>query len=78
MTLNKMPTAIIAVLGIALSVAAVFLLLPAGVLWATQNADARVIAVRNLGDLPSTRILRLTQVLNVDPKHRSARPIFKP
>ena len=78
MRFNHTPTAILAVLGFALSVAAVFLLLPAGLFWATLNADAQVVAVRNLPDLPPVRVVGAPQVLNVDPKHRTEQQLLKP
>jgi hypothetical protein len=78
MPFNKTPTIIIAVLGLAVSGAAAFLLVPAGIWWATKNAEAQVMAARKLGDEHPVRLVSATQVPNVDPKNRSERPTFKP
>src|SRR5262249_17420109 len=77
MTLD-MRSAIVAAIGFVAG-AAVISLLPTGMFWATQNADAQVVEVRKLADLPASRVVGPPLVLNVDPKHRGGdRPMFKP
>ena len=73
-----MRSVVVAVLGLAIGVAAVFLTLPAGLLWATRNADRQVIAVRKSADLPAAvRLVGPPGILSVDPKHPSDQPSFQ-
>jgi hypothetical protein len=76
MTLDMRST-IVAAIGF-LAGAAVVSLLPSGFYWATRNADAQVVAVRKLVDLPAVRVTGVADVLDVDPKHRGRQIIFKP
>jgi hypothetical protein len=76
MTLD-MRSVIVAAIGFAVGVA-VISLLPSGFYWATRNADAQVVAVRKLADLPAVRVEGATDALNIDPKHRGGQLTFKP
>jgi len=76
MTLDLRST-VVAVIGFAAGVAAVSLL-PSGMLWPTQHADAQVVQLRKLADLPPVRVVRPRLILNIDPKHRSSVPAFEP
>jgi hypothetical protein len=70
-------SAILAAIGFVAG-AAVVSLLPSGLYWATRSADAQVVAVRKLADLPTVRVVGAVGAPGIDAKHRGHQIIFKP